>query len=24
MDRGYECIEEKLQSLGANIRRIAD
>lgn len=24
IDRGYECIEEKLQSLGANIRRIAD
>ncbi|MDY0006615.1 MAG: UDP-N-acetylglucosamine 1-carboxyvinyltransferase [Spongiibacteraceae bacterium] len=22
IDRGYECIEEKLQSLGANIRRI--
>lgn len=24
IDRGYECIEEKLQSLGANIRRIPD
>lgn len=24
IDRGYECIEEKLQSLGADIRRIAD
>lgn len=24
IDRGYECIEEKLQALGANIRRIAD
>ncbi len=23
IDRGYECIEEKLQSLGAHIRRIA-
>lgn len=23
IDRGYECIEEKLQSLGADIRRIA-
>lgn len=23
IDRGYECIEEKLQQLGANIRRIA-
>lgn len=23
IDRGYECIEEKLQSLGANIRRLA-
>ena len=22
IDRGYECIEEKLQLLGANIRRI--
>jgi UDP-N-acetylglucosamine 1-carboxyvinyltransferase len=22
IDRGYECIEEKLQSLGANIRRV--
>ena len=22
IDRGYECIEEKLQMLGANIRRI--
>jgi UDP-N-acetylglucosamine 1-carboxyvinyltransferase len=22
IDRGYECIEEKLQSLGAKIRRI--
>jgi len=22
IDRGYECIEEKLQQLGANIRRI--
>ena len=21
IDRGYECIEEKLQSLGADIRR---
>jgi len=24
IDRGYECIEEKLQLLGANIRRIPD
>ncbi len=24
IDRGYECIEEKLQCLGANIRRISD
>ncbi len=24
IDRGYECIEEKLQSLGANIRRLPD
>jgi UDP-N-acetylglucosamine 1-carboxyvinyltransferase len=24
IDRGYECIEEKLQSLGADIRRLAD
>lgn len=24
IDRGYECIEEKFQSLGANIRRVAD
>ncbi|MBV1932979.1 MAG: UDP-N-acetylglucosamine 1-carboxyvinyltransferase [Porticoccaceae bacterium] len=24
IDRGYECIEEKLQQLGANIRRIPD
>ena len=23
IDRGYECIEEKLQSLGANIQRVA-
>ncbi len=23
IDRGYECIEEKLQSLGANIRRVS-
>ena len=23
IDRGYECIEEKLQSLGADIRRLA-
>ena len=22
IDRGYECIEEKLQALGANIRRV--
>jgi UDP-N-acetylglucosamine 1-carboxyvinyltransferase len=22
IDRGYECIEEKLQQLGANIRRV--
>ena len=22
IDRGYECIEEKLQSLGAKIRRV--
>ena len=22
IDRGYECIEEKLQLLGANIRRV--
>lgn len=22
IDRGYECIEEKLQQLGVNIRRI--
>jgi UDP-N-acetylglucosamine 1-carboxyvinyltransferase len=24
IDRGYECIEEKLQGLGAQIRRVAD
>ncbi len=24
IDRGYECIEEKLQQLGANIRRVAN
>lgn len=24
IDRGYECIEEKFQALGANIRRLAD
>lgn len=24
IDRGYECIEEKLQQLGANIRRVPD
>lgn len=24
IDRGYECIEEKMQQLGANIKRIAD
>ena len=24
IDRGYECIEEKLQSLGADIRRLAE
>ena len=24
IDRGYECIEEKLQSLGADIRRLTD
>ncbi|MEX1032362.1 MAG: UDP-N-acetylglucosamine 1-carboxyvinyltransferase, partial [Cellvibrionaceae bacterium] len=24
IDRGYECIEEKLQLLGANIRRVPD
>ena len=24
IDRGYECIEEKLQQLGADIHRIAD
>ena len=24
IDRGYECIEEKLQALGADIRRLAD
>lgn len=23
IDRGYECIEEKMQSLGANVRRVA-
>jgi len=23
IDRGYECIEEKLQILGANIQRVA-
>jgi UDP-N-acetylglucosamine 1-carboxyvinyltransferase len=23
IDRGYECIEEKLQQLGATIRRLA-
>jgi UDP-N-acetylglucosamine 1-carboxyvinyltransferase len=23
IDRGYECIEEKLQMLGADIRRLA-
>ncbi|MEN9465501.1 MAG: UDP-N-acetylglucosamine 1-carboxyvinyltransferase, partial [Pseudomonadota bacterium] len=23
IDRGYECIEEKFQQLGANIRRIS-
>jgi len=22
IDRGYECIEEKMQSLGAKIRRV--
>jgi UDP-N-acetylglucosamine 1-carboxyvinyltransferase len=24
IDRGYECIEEKLRQLGAQIRRISD
>jgi UDP-N-acetylglucosamine 1-carboxyvinyltransferase len=24
MDRGYECIEEKLAALGARVRRIPD
>jgi UDP-N-acetylglucosamine 1-carboxyvinyltransferase len=24
IDRGYECIEEKLQQLGADIRRLPD
>ena len=24
IDRGYECIEEKLQQLGAKIRRVPD
>ena len=24
IDRGYECIEEKLQGLGAQIRRVVD
>ena len=24
IDRGYECIEEKLQALGADIRRLPD
>ncbi len=24
IDRGYECIEEKLMQLGADIRRVAD
>jgi UDP-N-acetylglucosamine 1-carboxyvinyltransferase len=24
IDRGYECIEEKLQGLGAQIRRLND
>lgn len=24
IDRGYECIEEKLQLLGADIRRLAE
>ena len=24
IDRGYECIEEKLQTLGADIRRVAE
>jgi UDP-N-acetylglucosamine 1-carboxyvinyltransferase len=24
IDRGYECIEEKLQALGADIRRVID
>jgi UDP-N-acetylglucosamine 1-carboxyvinyltransferase len=24
IDRGYECIEEKLAGLGAQIRRVAD
>jgi UDP-N-acetylglucosamine 1-carboxyvinyltransferase len=24
IDRGYECIEEKLQTLGADIRRLPD
>jgi len=24
IDRGYECIEEKLQQLGATIRRVPD
>ena len=24
IDRGYECIEEKLQQLGAKIRRVAN
>ena len=24
IDRGYECIEEKLHALGADIRRVVD
>jgi len=24
IDRGYECIEEKMMQLGANIRRVPD
>ena len=24
IDRGYECLEEKLSQLGASIRRLAD
>jgi len=23
IDRGYECIEEKLQSIGADVRRLS-